>query len=480
MLALVVLAIPIALFLLGWIKLYLSIPLVLAIIVALYFSYRHFTACRLPVLDRTAVVKLAVFAVLVAAWIVLSGVGGMVFQNSDHHLRNSVFEALVNNPWPVVDIDTGSYLVYYLALWLPAALVGKVLGLAAGYAFQMLWVFIIICLFFLLLFSLLKKIVLWPVLVFIFFSGMDIIPYLLAAGFEGFFIGRHIEWHLMFQFSSITTQLYWVFNQAVPAWLATIFILQQKNFKSSIFLLSLLLLHSPFPSVGILPFMAYKLFWEMHPHRLDGKRFRIFSYLKSLLFDILSPENIIAFVIAGASALYILGNTAAGSRGFVDFSVLDKQGVIITISTVLCEFLLLCILIAISRVDTPLLVVTGGTLLVCMLIKIGYANDFVMRASIPALVVLYVLTCKLLDSCWQSKKWPLFICTVALLLVGSITPISEMARAVNNTEQITLPGGPNRRETVNFFEEEGARRDNFTGALQETFFSKYIMKAPRE
>ena len=40
----------------------------------------------------------------------------------------------------------------------------------------------------------------------------------------------HIEWWARFyQFSSFTTQLFWVFNQAVPAWIATLLVLSTKR-----------------------------------------------------------------------------------------------------------------------------------------------------------------------------------------------------------------------------------------------------------
>ena len=58
----------------------------------------------------------------------------------------------------------------------------------------------------------------------IFFSGLDIIGcFIQEWNFQSFASILHLEWWLEgFQFSSNTTCLFWVYNQAVPAWIATL------------------------------------------------------------------------------------------------------------------------------------------------------------------------------------------------------------------------------------------------------------------
>lgn len=66
-------------------------------------------------------------------------------------------------------------------------------------------------------------------------------------------LSTHLEWWAVdFQFTSMTSQLFWVFNQAIPAWVATIMIMTQKHCKNMLFILSLMMLSSTIPFVGLI------------------------------------------------------------------------------------------------------------------------------------------------------------------------------------------------------------------------------------
>ena len=99
-------------------------------------------------------------------------------------------------------------LIYYIGFWMPAAAVGKLFGLTTGYCFQAVWAVIGIFLVYMLISSILKEIKIWPLLVMIFFSGMDILGYFLVnGGFENLHPADHLEWWCNFQFSSMTTAI---------------------------------------------------------------------------------------------------------------------------------------------------------------------------------------------------------------------------------------------------------------------------------
>lgn len=62
------------------------------------------------------------------------------------------------------------------------------------------------------------------------------------------------------QYSSHSTQLYWVFNQAIYGWLLTLMILNEKKKENLILYWSCGLLECTFPFVGMIPFLALQVF----------------------------------------------------------------------------------------------------------------------------------------------------------------------------------------------------------------------------
>ena len=178
----------------------------------------------------------ALLAVVLCAllWTFLSGIGGCFYQNEDHYGRNAIFHDLLGHSWPVYFDGTPYALDYYVGFWILPALVGKLFAALMGAS--LLWpaanaalfvqTFWFLTLIFLLMLSVaevqtLGKVCLSLVL-FVLFSGMDV----LMARFNPEAWRHQIEWWAQcYQFSSNTTCLFWVYNQAVPAWLATMLLL---------------------------------------------------------------------------------------------------------------------------------------------------------------------------------------------------------------------------------------------------------------
>lgn len=83
--------------------------------------------------------------------------------------------------WPVTATftsDTGTDgrgMVYYIGFWLPAAAIGKFFGIAAGYVAQYVWAVFGICVFYALICLWRKKVMVWPLFVIVFFSGLDVV-----------------------------------------------------------------------------------------------------------------------------------------------------------------------------------------------------------------------------------------------------------------------------------------------------------------
>lgn len=126
---------PLAIFLCSWAKLWIGIPLTILLGIAPIFMLKDVRGETVPGSLRQ---ETTVFFVLLI-WVVLSGIGGYVWQNRrDHFFRNAVFMDLVERPWPVQ--SDGNALVYYLGFWLPSALVAKLThSLETGYLMQLVY-----------------------------------------------------------------------------------------------------------------------------------------------------------------------------------------------------------------------------------------------------------------------------------------------------------------------------------------------------
>ena len=71
-------------------------------------------------------------------WVILSGIGSFLYQNSDFTHRNPIYHDLCNYNWPVLynlsQSSVHAALSYYFSWWLPPALIAKIFAL--GYTGQ--------------------------------------------------------------------------------------------------------------------------------------------------------------------------------------------------------------------------------------------------------------------------------------------------------------------------------------------------------
>ena len=468
--------VPILIFMLGWMNWYIGIPLALIVLISLFLCFRD--ESRTPISNDRVISgsTLGAMILLACAWVYLSGIGGYVFQNYDHLYRNQIFKILVEQPWPPMKtLGTPSgfqtvFLSYYIGFWLPAALVGKVFGLDAGFAFQYVWAVIGIAIVFILLFKRTRKWNAATLLVFIFFSGLDIVGCLLVGeNILAMNIQEHIEWWSGYQFSSHTTDLFWVFNQAIYGWLLTMMIMDEADNKRLIFFWSFGLLECTFPFVGMIPFVGYKIL-----STIQWKGIKIKDFLKrtNRLF---SFENVLGGGVIGiVTFLYLFGNKSSGSTFF---------GLIQTRPTDWFMFLLFIFVeigffsVAIFRYQkkNPLYWISLATLLVCPLVRIGGSGDFCMRASIPSLLILCLLVMESLYKSWaENRRW--FYGILAFFLIGAITPVHEFIRTTAQTASIHREHGDTARYVS---EDDVFGGANFTAGVSSSRYAKYFLNTKK-
>ncbi len=420
------LVLPFLLFALGWLRLSIAVPVVLLILWTTWklLAQSPITNCQLPSPQSTFYLLL-----ITGTWLLLSGIGGYAFQNWDHHWRNAVLHDLIAYDFPVINSapEKGAIqmLVYYVGYFLPAAWIGKLLGWQAANFALFLWAWLGVLLVTLQLGNALKTSPLKLAFLLIFFSGLDSLGALFfATDYPTLFPPiQHLEiWSGNLQYSSFTTQLFWVFNQAIPAWLC-ITLLADKPITNhqlpispipyKLLIYSFSFFFAPLAAVGLLPYVFIELFKQT-----DFK-----SPFKNLRFDILLASGIIILV----SFLYFSSNTAAQERGLQAIALKDF------LAFFLLEGGILWLALAPLKWRDPRWAVTGLLLAVIPFIQFGSGRDFVMRASIAPLFYLMIMTGEAIFS--KTTPRSLLVTLYLLLALGALTPLYEINRSVYRTVQ---------------------------------------------
>ena len=427
------LSLPIAIFL-GWFQPYIAFPLgVAALWAGTRWSWRF--ARRAGRSHRHETVASLVWpAVIALALTTISGVGHFVYANPDWLVRDAVLRDLVLNPWPPCYahcIDDPLILRAPVAYYLPTALAMRYVGerwLDWGlFAWTMLGLALLIHGLATLIETRRERLVSLAVL--ILFGGCDLVGYWLVDGHWPSW-DEHLEWWASFaQYSSHLTLLSWVPNHALPGWLGMLWILRhwrhQNLAKTCGWLMAVVPLWSPLSALGLLPFLFAGLSWRRDARVIANPLAQLPWWLLGLL--IASFLTMDGSGIPSGWQFHDSGEFITFLASYLPFCCL--------------EFGLLAWLIWRAGGMTPPARVAVGVLLVLPLYQLGAANDLVMRASIPSLMVL-AMACPpvLLDFCQPQR---LRIALVSVLLVGAVgalhEPFRALSRPVWQRSQDTLP-----------------------------------------
>jgi hypothetical protein len=444
--AFLLLALPTLVFALGFLRLWVALPVAALLIFAYVWSIRREKGEEGE--DYQLYLRpwqLLVLLCVIALWCALSGLGNFYYQSSDWAARNAIFRDLIRFDWPVIYDVSNTALVYYIAFWLPAALFGKLaafFGADLGHAFAvgnvalLVWSVINMLVIALLILLYVRahsvKCFFITLAIFIGFSGLDIIGALCHRMF-GVEIPYHLEWWTAYQYTSMAACLGWVFNQAIPAWLTVICFLHEKKMRNYALLLVLCAACAPLPCIGLAVYMLAKL-------AVGVVRACREKCITDLIKEVLTPQNLIAAVVLLPIWLtYYMTNLAVSAdRGLL---ISEPDRLALGILLALCAIAIgIAILLyrkgrewryaAVVAATLLLLFVWGnfnleinrkylfamilelsaylallawgyrGTLLyrvaffsavLCPLFSVGTAFDFCMRASIPTVFILMIL-----------------------------------------------------------------------------------------
>lgn len=443
--------------------------------------------------------EIALIFIFVLIWTYLGGLNGFFYQSSDWDCRNAIYYDLIKFDWPVVYESTGAALVYYIGHWLPPALVGKFILLTTGsidWAWLIgkmalwVWTSLGLLVIVLLMFKFLRvnnpKKRFWAIVIFAGFSGLDVVGALYKDTIglmlsEGYI---HLEWwNHTYQFSSITTCVYWVFNQVIIPWIITLLFLMESNPKNYVFYCVACLLCGPFPCIGLVICMIVKaVYYCVRPNNKERLKYRI--------RNIFSANNIVSFLfVFPLIAMYILTNNAISNSGgsIGGLATNAHASGIWNIDVVI--FLLLEVGIYIAPLfpvqkRNPIFYCLILTFITAPFLHVGSQRDYCMRATVPAIFILMLYVNDYLLNYFSIKaiinKAPIlrkrvYASVIACsLIIGMATPAVELYRGMYFVKKY----GTIMLEdlSVGSFD-NGLVNNNFScSEPQNEFFFKYISK----
>ena len=492
-------ACPIVIFFIGFLKWYYALVGICAVGYSLYQIANKKQAVlqeerSIEISFRTV---LGVF-ILMLIWTYLGGMNGYWYQSSDYSVRNAILRDLVTHSWPVTYNNGSTALTYYIGHWLPAAIIGKLantvfhsIKLAWLSARMALWVWsslgltILSLLLFLYVKADNRRKRITVVVIMILFSGMDIIGTILEHKLTKNLSAEvlHLEWWSPknWQYSSITTCLYWVFNQAIVPWIVTMLVLADSNSRQYMFYISSCLLCAPMPTVGL----CFLIVGKEIPALIVGIKSRnIMTRLKSIfstsnIFVLLTCiPIIISYYLCSSTTADIEAKTTVTGADPVVYS-LFQLGLFYML-----EVGILLLILWPSNKKSILFYVAALSLIVMPLIHVGKGSDFCMRGSIPALFLLMVFSSdylvKIKKSKNESKKTRrqncLTIALVTVLVIGAVTPVVEIYRGIYH---VISEGTVRLADDALYSFENEADSYNFTTAdYQNKLFFSTLTRQP--
>ncbi|MGE5777105.1 MAG: hypothetical protein ACM33V_12855 [Chloroflexota bacterium] len=434
------LTLPYLIFFYGWLYWWLAITMTVVCLLPIVWAWKRPQEASAPVREAAAIKLWQIMGVCAVAllFVLISGIGGWGWQTGDWTKHNTLLRDLVGQPWPLFYQLEGVRLplVYYLAYYLPAALIGKAFGWAAANHALLIESWIGLSLTFLWGSILIKHSWWKAVLLVAFFSGMDALGYLLITPVSSMFLGEpttiyHFEWwSIGWAYSSFATLLFWVPGQGFVGWLATALLLDEMfnhQRKYTLWYLALTTLWSPFVTVGLLPFVIAD--WVSEPQTLYAwvRTYALpnlcgvllgtltgFMYLAK--FYPLPPQVggkiVFGFVfslskspseaISGLILLILFWLLEGGLYGILTWKLLDRN----------------------DRQSRLILMVGLLYLAILPFFYYGQFNDLLQRSSIPALFALSVIVGRAILNYSQKRGLRLaLIVMVAIGVVGAFITI---------------------------------------------------------
>lgn len=475
---------PFLIFAFGWLRIWVALPVVLFSIVAFIILWQQgaINNTKLPVTTWTLVGIVSI----AAGFLVLSGSGGWGMQEEDWEKHNAILKMLVTDKWPIYYRYHNEELplIYYMAYYLPAALVGQWVGWFGANQILFLWSLLGLILALLWFCVLVNDAQPMTVLLFFLFSGLDLVGNVfIMLQHDELSFHRLIQvalsaydlewWAHRFQYSAPLTQLFWVPHQALAGWILTGMIISQfetqnPRYDLLAWLWSVALLWSPFVALGVFPFLGVDLItrWRSalvaagnRPSLRSCLQLQIWTKQIATVPTLSALFNISLLGLFFAAKVYPANhNLQTFSFGLTLSNTPTVSGWILFIGLYflfcLLEFGLFALLIiggskriSSKQIDdgasthTPPMrdeppsiqhhILRTAIFLLALLPLIRYGSDYdlTMRASIPALFILNIYFVRMLYH--QPRQGLLRYAFAGLILASAMTPFFVTYRHID-------------------------------------------------
>ena len=362
------LILPYMIFLITWIKYIISIPTLILVIIATYFTIKD-TKKHYNISYNFNLFSLILLFIVITIWVIILGVGNICLPSGDTiYGRYAVFKDLIEFPFPIIYPENGYGFVYYFAHWIIPAIFGKIFNYNVANIILILWTSLPLFLTLILLSIYLNKIKTKQIFI-IFLIFILFVPPSLIFHKEGNF-GKG----LLTVFATSFMNIYFLFNQSPAIYLMSVLFLLQKNSFNFAFLGLSIMLYSPYATLGIIPFMIAKAIIEI-------------SADKNELKNIFSVSNILSSISIFPILLLYFSSTATKSDGLR--FVLTDYPVLYLIELFMIKFGIIFILLFKYNKKNYLFYVSLFTLIAVSLIQYSGDHNF-HRTNITALFFLSI------------------------------------------------------------------------------------------
>lgn len=476
------LALPYVLFFPGWLNTPTAIFISCLFFYGLQQTWQH-SQCR-----QSAALgwpELLAFG-LIVVWVNLSGAGGFGYQTPDYLMHRSRLNDLIDWPWPVrygPDLN----LVYYMAYYLPAAMMGKAFGFSVADHSLFFWALLGVTL----AVRWVSQLSGWKtsvglVLVCVFFGPLDIIGVLWRLYLSNAFsvlsslTPEQLEMHsdaidfwasdqlglFLGSFPSNTFQLFWAPQHIIPGWLCIslmTYLFFTGNTRNLAFVFCLMCLWSPLVMLSMTGFMVIALLHDNPLHQRDWLAVR---------------NTLNAAVIAAFFLLYYLGGSALINVSGWLLPALNLHTQWITLLLFyLCTWgvyaaVLLQYRRALNKRQHLWLCGLLITMTLLPLYRYGEYSDLLCRGAAPAMFLLMILLLQRIKAQWAEKRYFTITVLAVLFSLGSVSALLQLYVGIKyygETEDI-IP------VTSYQYAKENLGIDN---SLFGMLFRKHVMPSPQ-
>ncbi|MCR5767414.1 MAG: hypothetical protein K6G45_02850 [Lachnospiraceae bacterium] len=436
--------VPVIIFLIGFIKAYISLPVLMGLGYAVYRVIKTLrdgdrqdnsvTTDRDSGNDSISVdirflVTGIIFLILVGFF---AGWGRWVKQSFDWYKHNAVLSDLIEKPWPVyyVNGNEKSMLSYYIGQYLVPALCGKISGLFTNTSMTVTtvplnlmaaddWVIAeyvtkitvpfriaeiaeyiwnitgLILVWMNLMLYLKRKTVkahIVELFMLAFFSVPQSLVEILVKLFFGIdsFYNNYIMTHgneIILQYAGNFVSMVGAFAQVIVPWLVVVIFLNNRdNIRIYLFYMLPLILFAPLPLLGLVPIALGHAVYRLVKDKTTVK------WLK----EVFSAENLLClFSLGTVLMLYLYGNIFEPKPDILKLRIMHYEDLFgLYFVFVIINVLLYAAFLFKSNKNNHIFYIAVAELILLPLFRMGYFNDLNIRSSVPA---LFIIMCLLIE-----------------------------------------------------------------------------------